>query len=427
MSLTFSTAAEFDEAYAAVNKAFASGKTKDKRWRKRQLKSSGLRHQKEILDTIAHLDAWTADERPNRGDFLNFVSGTTIRKEPLGVSLIIGAWNFPWVLSLQPLIAGIAAGCALVLKPSDMAIASQDLLVELVPKYLDRDAIRCVTAGPTEMGYILEHRFDHIFYTGSPGLGGQAPAIICPSADVKLAAKRIAAAKFMNSGQICLNVNHVLVDPSIHAEFLTHLTAYLDEFLQGGRNATPDYYSHIINERNFDRLDTLLRNTAGKPIYEGRRDRDTLFFGPTVVDDVRPDDSLLSEELFGPILPIIKADLAEALRLTRSLDHPLALYAFTGSQREKDLILASTLSGGVTFNDCFLHATAKGVPFGGVGNSGTGSYHGRWGIDEFSHRRTCVDPPGWLENLMSFRYPPYTVANNYRYLSILVARSTSPL
>ncbi|PKS08529.1 hypothetical protein jhhlp_004914 [Lomentospora prolificans] len=458
-TMPFSTAADFDQALAAVRNGFASGKTKDKKWRKRQLQklwwmvedNKGLilealkkdlnKHpmecnaefgaiQNEILDTIKNLDSWTADERPARSDFLNFVGGTRIRKEPLGVSLIIGAWNFPWVLLLQPVVAGIAAGCALILKPSDLALASQDLMMQLIPKYLDQDAIRCITAGPKEMGYILEHRFDHIFYTGSPGvakivsaaaakhltpvcleLGGQGPAIICPSADIKLAAKRVAAAKFMNAGQICLNVNHVFVDPSVHDEFITHLISYFDEYLQG-RDGTPEYYGHIINQRNFDRLEGYLQKTSGKIVYETRRERDALFFGPVIVENVQTGDVLLSEELFGPILPVLKADLTEAIATIRSMEHPLALYAFTNSQKDKDLVLGSTLSGGITFNDCFLHATAKGAPFGGVGNSGTGQYHGKWGLLEFTHLRTCIDPPNWLERLMAFRYPPYTLANS---------------
>jgi aldehyde dehydrogenase (NAD+) len=185
--------------------------------------------QHDILDTIKNFDAWTKDDKPFRFDPLNFMMGTTVRKEPLGVTLIIGAWNYPMLLLLQPMIAAIAAGCAVILKPSDVAVAAQDLLMEIVPKYLDPRAIRCITAGAKEMGYILEHKYDHIFYTGSAAvakfihaaaaknltpvtleLGGQGPAIVSKNANIDLAAKRIAATKFMNAGQVGLHISFKL-------------------------------------------------------------------------------------------------------------------------------------------------------------------------------------------------------------------------
>ncbi|RAK87674.1 aldehyde dehydrogenase [Aspergillus costaricaensis CBS 115574] len=452
--------AEKARAYASVRAAFASGRTKSKDWRRHQLKRAwwmvednkdrildalradlnkhpleamlgeitGL--QNDILRTLDKLDEWTMDEKPTRWDPINFLGGTVVRQEPLGVSLIIGAWNFPFMLTLQPLVAAIAAGCAVVLKPSDVAQASQDLLMEIVPMYMDRDAITCVSAGPSEMKHILESRFDHIFYTGSANvakiiyaaaakhltpvtleLGGQGPAIVAPSANIDLAAKHIAWAKFSNAGQICVNVNHVLIDPSIREAFLTRLIHYFDEFT-GGRDNKPDYYSRIINERNFDRLESLLDRTSGKVIYGGIRDRQNRYFGPTIVVGVSPDDPLLSEELFGPILPIIDADLDTAISFTRSIEHPLALYAFTNIESEKKRIQDETSSGGVTFNDCLLHAAALDAPFGGVGNSGTGCYHGKYGILAFSHLRTYTNAiPTWMEGAMGARYPPYSEKN----------------
>ncbi|GKZ53135.1 hypothetical protein AnigIFM49718_005716 [Aspergillus niger] len=448
------------QAYASVRAAFTSGRTKSKDWRRHQLKRAwwmvednkdrildalradlnkhpleailgeltGL--QNDILRTLDKLDEWTKDEKPTRWDPINFLGGTVVRQEPLGVSLIIGAWNFPFMLTLQPLVAAIAAGCAVVLKPSEVAQASQDLLMEIIPKYLDRDAVQCVSAGPLEMKRILETRFDHIFYTGSAKvakivytaaakhltpvtleLGGQGPAIVAPSADIDLAAKHVAWAKFMNAGQVCINVNHVLIDPSIREAFVTRLIHYFDEFT-GGRDNQPDYCSRIINERNFDRLESLLDRTSGKVIYGGIRNRQTRYFGPTIVVDVNPDDSLLSEELFGPILPIIDADLDAAISFTRSNEHPLALYAFTNVESEKTRIQNETASGGVTFNDCILHAAALDAPFGGVGNSGIGSYHGKYGILAFSHLRTYANAiPTWMEGVMGARYPPYSDAN----------------
>lgn len=246
-----SSPAQDIQAYQSVQDAFAAGTTKDKEWRRQQLKRTWWliedskdricaalytdlhRHkqetylsdcamvQKDILHTLAKLDEWTKDEKPTRWDLINFMGGTIVRKEPKGVALIIGAWNFPVLLLLQPMIAAIAAGCAMILKPSDMAPATQDLLVELIPRYLDQNAIRCISAGPQEMQHILDQRYDHIFYTGSGNvgeivhvaaakhltpvtleLGGLAPAIVTASANIELSGKHIAATKFNNAGQV---------------------------------------------------------------------------------------------------------------------------------------------------------------------------------------------------------------------------------
>jgi aldehyde dehydrogenase (NAD+) len=208
--------------------------------------------------------------------------------------------------------------------------------------------------------------------------------------------------------QVCLNVNHVLVDPLVRKELIARMTIHFDTFL-GGRDAQPEWITHIVNDRNFARLDNLLKETQGRIVYGGQRDPSTRYFAPTVVVDVKPGDSLLSEEIFGPILPIIDMTYDQAIEFTAKGEHPLALYPFTESQVEKDRITKETLSGGVTFNDCAMHAFAKGAPFGGVGSAGTGAYHGPYGVLAFSHLRTYVNGlPSWLEGLMSARYPPYS-------------------
>jgi aldehyde dehydrogenase (NAD+) len=209
--------------------------------------------------------------------------------------------------------------------------------------------------------------------------------------------------------QICLNVNHVVVDPTIREALVNGMIKHFDTFM-GGRDTRPEYYTHIINERNFDRLDRLLSSTAGDIVYGGQRDRTTRFFAPTIVTGVKPGDPLLSEELFGPILPVMDADLDVALTYTRAGDRPLGIYAFTDNQSEKTRILDETQSGGVTFNDCTLHVVARDAPFGGTGHSGQGYYHGPYGVREFSHLRTHVDAmPAWMEWLMDARYPPYSI------------------
>ena len=227
-----------------------------------------------------------------------------IRKEPLGVSLIIASWNFPIIIALQPLVAAIAAGCCAIVKPSDLATNCANLIAEMVPKYLDSEAYRVVTAGPKEMEYILQHKFNHIFYTGSTKvgrivataaakfltpvtleLGGQAPAIVTESADIDLAAKRIASTKFQNAGQICLSVNHVFVPKTIRNEFVEKLGGWFDTFLKDEKE-DPEQMVRIVNERNFDRLDGLLQKTDGKIVYGGHKDREDKYIQPTVVTDI---------------------------------------------------------------------------------------------------------------------------------------------
>jgi aldehyde dehydrogenase (NAD+) len=347
-----------------------------------------------------------------------------IRHEPLGVALIIGAWNFPVILLLQPVVAAIAAGCAIIMKPSDLSIATQDLVCELVPKYLDTSAIAAVSAGPQEMTRILEYKFEHIFYTGGSKvarivtaaaakhltptvleLGGQGPAIVTASANVDLAAKRIAYAKFVNAGQICISVNHVFADPAIYDEFVKRLSYWNDHF-QGGEKKGANMV-RIVNERNFNRLVGSLERTKGDKAYGGEIDKTTLQIKPTIVTNIQLDDPLMEEELFGPICPVIKTPFREAVKAVSNLPHPLAIYIFSSVNSEIDEILANTNSGGVSVNDVFIHILAPNAPFGGVGESGSGYYHGMYGVRAFQHLRTVVAPPTWLERLLAFRYPPY--------------------
>lgn len=238
-------------------------------------------------------------------------------------------------------------------------------------------------------------------------LGGQAPAIVCKSANIDLAAKRIAAAKLSNSGQICLNVNHIFVDPTIHDQLIERIIHWNKEFLKNGS----DDFATIINERHFDRIIGLLKSTNGDVVYGGNTDRIKKYIQPTIVKDIKITDSLMSEEIFGPIAPILNANVENAIQTITSMPHPLGLYIFSNNQKEIDYILNNTTSGGVTINDIMMHAGVPHAPFGGVGESGYGSYHGKYGFDSFSHTRTIVSPPNWLEIIMSFRYPPYDIKN----------------
>ena len=273
-------------------------------------------------DILLHLDnveKWAADEIPDAGFLFGTMGRARIRKEPLGVALILGAWNFPVALTLMPLVAAISAGCCAMIKPSELSVASQDLLFEIIPKYLDSSAIRVVTGGPKETTLILEQRFDHIFYTGSANvgkivqkaaaknltptgtsllrsllssliflcaaleLGGQAPAIVTPSADIDLSAKRILLSKLLNGGQICLSANHVYVDPIVHDKFVERVGFHLEEFLKNTRKGD---MSCIINDRNFERVAGLLEGTKGKVLHGGEQDRAARYIQPTIITDV---------------------------------------------------------------------------------------------------------------------------------------------
>ncbi len=451
---TYTTPEQLDKAYSTLQETFKTGKTKGIAWRKWQLKQiwwmvcdneeaiakalhadlnrhdfesyyadiCGVKH-----DIIAHLknvQAWAADETPDAGFLFGTLCGARIRKEPLGVALVIGTWNFPFIVTLSPLVAAISAGCCVMVKPAETTVSCQDLMADIIPRYLDNSAVQVVTGGPQETSMILECRFDHIFYTGSPKiakiiqaaaakhltptvleLGGQAPCIVTPSADIDLAAKRIMFSKFLNAGQICLSSNHVFVDPSVHDKFVERATYWIGQYL---KNDGKDQVVHIVNERNYDRLVALLNQTGGKVAYGGATDRESKYIQPTIIKDIRMTDSLMSEEIFGPLLPIMAMPYTEACTVTSRLEHPLALYIFSTNNTEIDYILSHTSSGGVTINEVMMHAGVPNAPFGGVGNSGTGSYHGRYGFDAFTHNRTVVSVPGWFDYLLGFRYPPYS-------------------
>ncbi|KAN0088985.1 putative succinate semialdehyde dehydrogenase [Hyaloscypha variabilis] len=464
----YSTPAQVEADYTTLFKTFSTGKTKNIAWRKLQLKrlwylindnqddiisalradlnrpvfetfASEIRSVKDhILEYLDRIDEWAADEIPNAGFLFTRLAGARIRKEPLGVTLIIGPWNYPISLILQPLIAAIAAGCCALIKPSEVAPASEQFLAAQIPRYLDTDAVRVVTGGIEETTRLLEKRYDHIFFTGSTKvgkvvqaaaakhltptvleLGGQGPSIVTDTADVDMAAKRCAYAKFVNAGQICLSVNHAFVDPKVYDEFLERTAYWFEAFLGkgSGEGDGNGEFCRIVNERNWERLTELLGKTKGRIVYGGKNNRERKYIQPTIISGLTSTDSLMSEELFGPYLPVIKASYQEACRIISTGEHPLAIYLFTKSTSQISYVLNNTTSGGLTVNDVFLHASIRNTPFGGVGHSGTGYYHGKYGFLAFSQLRAVVHPPSWLERVVSFRYPPYT-ANAIRKLEL---------
>jgi aldehyde dehydrogenase (NAD+) len=320
-----------------------------------------------------------------------------VRREPLGVSLIIGAWNEPYMLTLAPLVAAVAAGNTAVIKPSEIAEACAEMLAEIVPKYLDTEAFAVVQGGVPETTALLAQKWDMIFFTGSPGvgkivhqaaaqhltpavleLGGKNPTIVHSSADVRTAARRIAFGHYANSGHICTAPDHVLVWPEVKDELVAQLGEAIHEFYGDDPKQSPDY-GRVINTRNFDRLAAFLDN--GTVAVGGESDPEERYIAPTVLVDVPVESPIMQDEFFGPVLPVLEIDSIEAvIDWVNERPRPLGLYVFADDEDVVERILGATDSGDACVNDCAVHPLIPELPFGGVGNSGMGKYHGRWGF-----------------------------------------------
>jgi len=381
----------------------------------------------DILFMCKNLQRFMKDEKAEDTTWTDMAMRPRIRKDPLGVVLIIGAYNFPLQLSLGPLVGAIAAGCTAVLKPSENAPHAARIMQHIISQSLDPDAYQVVQGAIPETTALLERKWDKIFYTGNATvgtiiakkaaetltpttleLGGRNPAIISKNADPRLAARRLLWAKLINVGQVCVSQNYILVDREILPAFLQQLEQALHDFQPKGAQDSEDY-GRIVNERQWQRLVDMLNSTDGKILFGGKTDRSKLFFEPTVVQVSTADDPLLKDESFGPLIPILPvADLDEAVRIANAVHAtPLGLYPF-GSQAETDKILSQTRSGGASVNDAFFHASIPTLAFGGVGDSGQGAYRGKSSFDVFTHRRSITTTPGWVEGMLDIRYPPYT-------------------
>lgn len=376
----------------------------------------------EIKGMIKNLEKWNQPQRVS-SPIVTQPARSQLRPEPLGVVLVIAPWNYPVQLLLVPVASAIAAGNAVVMKPSEVSAATSQALGRLVPRYLDSSAIALVEGGVEETTELLEQRFDHIFYTGNGTvgrivmaaavkhltpvtleLGGKSPVIIDRSANLKVTARRVAWGKWLNAGQTCVAPDYVLVDESVKDEFLGHLSAAITEFYGADPHASKDY-GRIITDRHFDRLVHLMN--SGQPVIGGVSEATERYISPTVITDVATDSPVMSEEIFGPILPVLTiTSIDEAINFITERDHPLALYVFAEDKQVVEQVLERTTSGGVTVNGTLLHLTNPNLPFGGIGESGMGGYHGESGVRLFQHmkpvltRGTAMDP--------SIAYPPYT-------------------
>ncbi len=377
----------------------------------------------EIKGLEKNLEKWTGDDKVRLPLTVQPGSGRIVR-EPLGVALVIAPWNYPIQLLLVPMAGAIAAGCAVVGKPSELAPASSAAMARLAPKYLDERAIAIVEGGIEENQALLRERWDTIFYTGNGTvgrviaraaaehltpvtleLGGKSPVIIDADADLKVAANRIAWGKFLNAGQTCVAPDHLLVHASRVEEVTDRLTTAITNMYGVDPQASKDY-ARIVNGRHFDRLHRLM-TSGGTVAFGGDSDADARYIAPTLMTGVSDDAPVMREEIFGPLLPIIPvSDVDAAISRINAGDKPLALYAFSKSQKTLDHIVDNTSSGGVALNHVVLQLMPPTLPFGGVGESGSGAYHGRGSIDAFSHRKSVLSKPTSMDPPLL--YPPFT-------------------
>ncbi len=379
----------------------------------------------DVEHALKHLDSWTKPKKV-RTPLTSLPGKSSIHHEPLGVVLIIGPWNYPVQLVLAPLVGAIAAGNAIVVKPSEVAAATSRALAETVPSYLDSDAIVIVEGAVPETTALLAERWDHIFYTGNGNigrvvleaaakhltpvtleLGGKSPAIVDRDANLDVTAHRIAWGKFMNAGQTCIAPDYLLVHSAVEGQLLDKMEQAIRDYYGADPRQSADY-GRVINERHFDRLTSMLdEEPADRVVIGGETDRESCYIAPTIVRDVDVASKLMQDEIFGPILPVLSVpDAGAAIDFVNARDKPLALYVFSENDELVEKVVDHTSSGGVCVNATMYQITNPDLPFGGVGPSGMGAYHGRASFETFSHEKsvlkksTRLDPP--------VAYPPYT-------------------
>ncbi len=430
---------------------FNTGKTKDIAFRKEKLESlhESLRENEEtvlnalkqdlsksfyegyltefgiILEEIRfakkHLSKWARPRRV-RTHLFQFPASSYIYPEPYGISLIISPWNYPFQLSMAPLIGSITAGNCSVVKPSEYTPCTSRVIGEIIGSLFDPEYIAVIEGAAQISSTLLDEPFDYIFFTGSQAigkivmaaaarhltpvtleLGGKSPCIVDCGVDLDRTAKRIVSGKFINAGQTCIAPDYLLVHRSVKAKLMNRIQSHIRRFYSENPQQSPDY-PRIINDKHFNRLAKFLTN--GSIISGGQTDRQDLYIAPTLLDDIAWDDPIMQDEIFGPVLPVIGYDdLSEAISQVRTLPRPLALYFFSNKRQDKERILKEISFGGGCINDTLLHVASPYLPFGGIGSSGIGSYHGKASFDTFSHRKSILKKPLGID--IPLRYPPF--------------------
>ena len=376
----------------------------------------------EIKYAVKNLHRWMKPKRVSTG-LVTFPSSGKIYRDPLGVVLIISPWNYPVQLSLVPLIGAIAAGNCAVLKPSEMAPATEKLIAKIIKETFNENYIKVVTGDGAEVipAMINAFHFNHIFFTGSTAvgksiyklaadqlipvtleLGGKSPCIVESDADLKVAAKRIVMGKFLNAGQTCIAPDYILVKESVKEKLLNELSETIEQFYTADPSASYDY-GKIINQKRFQKLASFL--SEGTVFYGGKTDQSKLYIQPTILTNITLADSVMKEEIFGPILPVITFTTTdEAINIVRQNNSPLSFYLFTKNKSIEAEWLRSTTFGGGCINNTVYHFANLNMPFGGIGNSGIGSYHGRKTFEIFSHAKPVLKTGTWLDP--GIKYPP---------------------
>lgn len=428
---------------------FATGKTKDVEWRIEQLKrlkQAVIDNQEAIVKAVKadlgrpdfeayfeiaaiteinyalkHLKSWVKPKKASTG-IEQFPASAKIYPEPLGVVLIIGPWNYPFQLMISPLVGAIAAGNCAVLKPSEIAANTSRVITDIIQKTFDPAYITAVEGGVEVSQQLLEEKFDHIFFTGGTAigkivmqaaakhltpvtleLGGKSPCVVDSDVDLKYAAKRIIWGKYLNAGQTCIAPDYLLVDRRIKSDLLTEIQKCVHDFYGDDPSQSPDY-SRIISRKHFERVESLLKD--GDIVVGGQTKPEEKYIAPTVMDGVSWESPVMQEEIFGPILPVLEyADIRDAIAQINAQPKPLALYIFSKDKQKQQQVLQETSSGGVCINDTVMHVGVSTLPFGGVGDSGIGSYHGKASFDTFSHYKSVLKKGLWFDQ--SWRYPPY--------------------
>lgn len=381
----------------------------------------------EIRTHIRNVGKWTRPQRRPTPMKL-FPSRSKIISEPLGTALIISPWNYPVQLLLTPLVGVISSGCTAVLKPSPYVPEVSDVIEKMIRDTFPEEYVAVVQGDRDVNTALLEQRWDMIFFTGSPSfgravmaaaaknltpvvleLGGKSPCIIDKDADIEVAAKRVAWGKSLNAGQTCIAPDYLMLHKNIKDKFLSELEKAFGELL-GDDPQKSEHFVRIVNDAAFERLKGYLAD--GEVVFGGKTDKSERYFSPTVLDHVSPDSPVMQEEIFGPIFPVQTfSSLDDVIRFVSMREKPLALYYF-GSQGDK--VLKHTTSGGSCINDVIMHIANENVPFGGVGMSGMGSYHHKRTFDVFTHYRSVISTPTWID--LPFRYMPYMWFNAVKRL-----------
>jgi aldehyde dehydrogenase (NAD+) len=376
----------------------------------------------DLKHTIANVRSWAKPKRV-LPSLLNFRSTDRIYSEPYGKVLVIAPWNYPFQLAMCPMIAAVAAGNSVVVKPSELTPATSAVVARIIRESFDVRHVVAVLGDASIASDLLKKRWDHIFFTGSVPvgkivaeaaakymtpvtleLGGKNPCIIDDTADLALAARRIVWGKFINAGQTCISPDYILVKSSVKIRLMQLLKQEIIRAYGEDPAQSPDF-PRIINFKHFDRLQAMI--LPADVYFGGSTDRDQRYIAPTIIDEHNLESEVMKDEIFGPILPVLAYNTIDDLKKTISrYEKPLALYVFTRNSGFADRIISDYSFGGGCINDTVIHFANRRLPFGGVGNSGSGAYHGKWGFDTFSHQKSVIRKANWPD--LTMRYAPYS-------------------